>query len=91
MPGGLASTREALTFLRDEISPRTYVNIMAQYHVAWQAAEHEEIGKRVAIKVLKPEILRDVREVARFEREIDQLAAHQPGGAEHGDVEGAGR
>ncbi|MBN1380747.1 MAG: radical SAM protein [Deltaproteobacteria bacterium] len=32
LPEGLAGTREAMRFLAAEISPNTYVNIMAQYH-----------------------------------------------------------
>jgi putative pyruvate formate lyase activating enzyme len=48
MPGGLASTREALTFLRDEISPRTYVNIMAQWRPAGETARHPEIDRPIS-------------------------------------------
>lgn len=43
MPKGLASTRQALTFLRDEISPNTYVNIMAQWHPAGEANAYPDI------------------------------------------------
>jgi putative pyruvate formate lyase activating enzyme len=48
MPGGLASTREALTFLRDEISPRTYVNIMAQWRPAGETASFPEIDRAIS-------------------------------------------
>jgi len=34
MPGGLADTEAVCRFLADEISPDTYVNLMAQYHPA---------------------------------------------------------
>jgi putative pyruvate formate lyase activating enzyme len=32
LPSGLAGTRDVMRFLATEISPRTYVNIMAQYY-----------------------------------------------------------
>ena len=48
MPEGRATTQEAMTFLRDEISPDTYVNIMAQYHVDYRAAEHERIARAIS-------------------------------------------
>ena len=38
LPGGLAGTREVMRFLAREVSPDTYVNIMAQYHPAYRAA-----------------------------------------------------
>ena len=49
MPKGLADTRAALTFLRDEISPNTYVNIMAQYRPAGRVGpgSFEEIGRPI--------------------------------------------
>ncbi len=34
MPGGLAGTAEVVRFLADEISPHTYLNVMAQYRPA---------------------------------------------------------
>jgi len=47
MPAGLAATREALTFLHDEISPNTYVNIMAQYRPAGETARLPAIDRPV--------------------------------------------
>jgi putative pyruvate formate lyase activating enzyme len=47
MPNRVAGTREFVQWVAREIGPDTYVNIMAQYHVAWQAAEHEEIGRTI--------------------------------------------
>ena len=37
MPGGIAGTVDVMRFLAQEISPETYVNIMAQYHPAGRA------------------------------------------------------
>ncbi|MBW2527753.1 MAG: radical SAM protein [Deltaproteobacteria bacterium] len=45
MPGGLASTEQALTFVRDELSPNTYVNIMAQWRPAGETAAHPAIDR----------------------------------------------
>ncbi len=47
MPEGKATTREAMTFLRDEISPNTYVNIMAQYRPAGESASFPEIDRAI--------------------------------------------
>lgn len=37
LPGGLAGTEETMRFLAQEVSPNTYVNIMAQYYPAYRA------------------------------------------------------
>ena len=37
LPGGLAGTAEIIRFLRDEISPDTYTNVMAQYRPCYRA------------------------------------------------------
>ncbi len=39
LPEGLAGTAEIVRFLRDECSPRTYVNVMAQYRPCYRAHE----------------------------------------------------
>jgi putative pyruvate formate lyase activating enzyme len=50
MPEGKATTREALIFLRDEISPETYVNIMAQYRPAGESSSLPEIDRAITGK-----------------------------------------
>jgi putative pyruvate formate lyase activating enzyme len=47
MPAGKATTREAMTFLRDEISPDTYVNVMAQYRPAGRSSDFTEIDRPI--------------------------------------------
>jgi len=47
MPGGLAGTREAMRFLAQEISPNTYVNIMAQYRPCGEAAKYPPLNRRI--------------------------------------------
>jgi putative pyruvate formate lyase activating enzyme len=37
MPGGLAGTRQVMRFIAQEISPRTYVNVMSQYRPCGRA------------------------------------------------------
>ncbi|HET8541195.1 MAG TPA: radical SAM protein [Anaeromyxobacter sp.] len=46
LPGGHAGTEAAMRFLAEEISPRTYVNLMDQYRPCYRAAEHPEIDRR---------------------------------------------
>jgi putative pyruvate formate lyase activating enzyme len=46
LPNGLAGTRETVEFLAEEISPKTYINIMAQYRPMHKAREYPEIDRR---------------------------------------------
>lgn len=39
LPKGLAGTKDVVDFIAREISPNTYVNIMAQYHACYKAYE----------------------------------------------------
>lgn len=50
MPTLRENTREALTFIRNEISPNAFVNVMAQYHPCYQAFDHPEIARRPTMK-----------------------------------------
>ncbi len=47
LPGGLAGTLEVARFLAEEVSPETYINVMAQYHPAYRAVEHAPLGRCV--------------------------------------------
>lgn len=46
LPSGLAGTGAAMRFLADEVSPRTYVNLMDQYRPCYRAADHAELARR---------------------------------------------
>jgi putative pyruvate formate lyase activating enzyme len=50
LPGGLAGTREAMRFLAKEISPDTYVNVMAQYRPCGEAPDHPPLSRRISAK-----------------------------------------
>ena len=50
MPNRVAGTREFTRWVASEVSPKTYVNIMAQYHVAYRAAEFERIGRGITAR-----------------------------------------
>jgi len=62
MPHGLAGTREIARFLAREISPATYVNIMAQYFPAWKAGQYPEIARPT-----RPDEWREAVAIARQE------------------------
>jgi len=47
LPGNLAGTEAVLRFIADEISPNTYVNVMAQYHPAYEARFHPPLDRRI--------------------------------------------
>jgi len=46
LPNGLAGTPELMRFLAEEISPNTYVNVMAQYRPCYRAHEFPDINRR---------------------------------------------
>lgn len=50
LPEGQAGTREILRFLAREISPRTYVNIMAQYRPAHRARRFPPLDRSLTLK-----------------------------------------
>jgi putative pyruvate formate lyase activating enzyme len=47
LPNGLAGTENIISFLSQEISPDTYLNIMAQYRPCYQASTVTEISRPV--------------------------------------------
>jgi len=53
LPHDLAGTERVLRFIRDEISPDTYVNLMAQYYPTHRAWEYPEIARRITSEEYK--------------------------------------
>lgn len=47
LPGGLAGTGPMMTFLKEEVSPGTAVNIMNQYHPCSNAAAYPPLDRRI--------------------------------------------
>jgi putative pyruvate formate lyase activating enzyme len=49
MPGDIAGTHEIMKFLASEVSPHTYINVMAQYYPAGKVSEKKfpEINRRI--------------------------------------------
>lgn len=47
MPGATDDTRDILRFIAEDISPDTYVNIMAQYHPCHKAGDFPEISRQI--------------------------------------------
>jgi putative pyruvate formate lyase activating enzyme len=45
LPGDLAGSEEVLAFIAEEISPDTYVNLMAQYHPCHEAWGHPPLDR----------------------------------------------
>ena len=52
MPGGIAGTRQVLEWIARELSPNTYVNLMAQYYPAGKVnrGEYAEINRRIRVE-----------------------------------------
>ena len=47
LPAGLAGTAGIVRFLRDEVSPRTYINVMGQYRPCYRAGQMPPLDRRV--------------------------------------------
>lgn len=47
LPRNLAGTQQIVNFLSDEISKTTYLNLMAQYHPAYNANRYPELNRRI--------------------------------------------
>ncbi len=47
LPGNLADSELLMEFIADQLSPDTYVNIMAQYRPHYRFKEYEGLGRRV--------------------------------------------
>lgn len=47
LPDGLAGTEGVVKFLAEEISPNTYLNIMAQYHPCYHAADYPPLSRPI--------------------------------------------
>jgi putative pyruvate formate lyase activating enzyme len=47
LPEELAGTAEIVRFLRDEISPDTYINVMAQYRPCYRAREYPPLDRSI--------------------------------------------
>ena len=62
MPEGVASSEVVLKFIAEEISPQSYVNIMAQYRPEYRAHEYSEIKRRITHK----EFLEAIQMAKRF-------------------------
>ena len=74
MPGNVAGTREVCRWIARELSPDTYVNIMAQYYPAGKVSgtEYVEISRRITPK----EYEQALREAA--EAGLRRLDARRP-------------
>lgn len=57
LPNGLEDTRAILSFIAEELSPRTYLNLLDQYYPAHRAGEHLELKKPLSHSAYR-EVLR---------------------------------
>ncbi len=74
MPGKVAGTREVCRWIAQELSPNTYVNIMAQYYPAGKVSrtEYTEIARRITPEEYR-QALHDAEEAG-----LRRLDARQP-------------
>jgi putative pyruvate formate lyase activating enzyme len=60
MPNGLAGTEDLMRFIGEQLSPHSYVNIMAQYRPVYQARAFSDVNRPVNM-----EEFREALEIAR--------------------------
>jgi putative pyruvate formate lyase activating enzyme len=60
MPNGLAGTEDLMRFIVEQLSPHSYVNIMAQYRPVYQARAFLEVNRPI-----NAEEFREALEIAR--------------------------
>jgi len=61
LPGGLAGTPEIMAFIARELSPNSYVNVMAQYRPCYKADQHPLLSRPLS----REEYIEAVREARR--------------------------
>ncbi len=49
LPNGIAGSERVVKFLAEEISPRTYINIMDQYRPCYRADEYSELNRPITV------------------------------------------
>ena len=50
LPEGLAGTAEVVRFLAEEVSPETYLNVMAQYRPCFKARSYPELSRPITLR-----------------------------------------
>ena len=50
LPEGLAGTSEVVRFLAEEVSPETYLNVMAQYRPCYKARSYPELSRPITLR-----------------------------------------
>ncbi|MBQ3835322.1 MAG: radical SAM protein [Elusimicrobia bacterium] len=47
LPNGISGSKETFNFVASEISPDTYMSVMAQYHTANKSFQYEELNRKI--------------------------------------------
>lgn len=47
LPNGIAGTKEIMRFIKEEISPNTYISLMSQYYPVFEAYKYPEINRQI--------------------------------------------
>ena len=50
LPENLAGTADVVRFLAEEVSPETYLNVMAQYHPCYRAHQFPELSRPITLR-----------------------------------------
>ena len=47
LPDEVAGTKEIMSFISEEISSQTYINVMSQYYPCGKAYKHQELSRKI--------------------------------------------
>ncbi len=66
LPGGLAGTADLVQYIAREISPTSWINVMAQYYPAYQSDKYNEITRRITREELEEAVAAALRASPEF-------------------------
>ena len=47
LPNGISGSKDAFDFVASEVSPDTYMSVMAQYHTANKSSQYQELNRKI--------------------------------------------
>ena len=50
LPNNLSGSKKVIDFIAEEISTETYLNIMDQYHPAYNSSQYQNLNRRITNK-----------------------------------------
>ncbi len=75
MPGDVCGTEQIMKWLAENVSPHTYVNVMAQYRPCYKASQFPEIAGRITTAEYEQALFWAKQEGLRLDQELNPRSA----------------